>query len=232
VNPLRNGVAVVLVGVAVALVVAAPAPGHAGNPNFSSQVRDVAPRIRGLQVNVLNGDDRFELINNTGRDVTIYGYNGEPYARLLANGSVQTNARSPATYLNTERLAGAKVPATANPKAPPQWTVVDKTGRFQWHDHRMHWMAKGTPAAVKDESKRTKVFDYRVPLRVGARAGAIDGSLYWVGSTGAGVPGWAWPVVALALVATIGLSVTLMRRRMRQASAAPAQGEPGAKEVW
>lgn len=228
----RNSVAVALVAVAAAIVAAAPAEGHAGNPNFSSQVREVAPRVRGLQVNVLNGDDRFELINNTGRDITIFGYNGEPYARVLADGTVQTNAHSPATYLNTERFAGAKVPARADPKAPPQWTVVDRTGRFQWHDHRMHWMAKGTPAAVKDQSKRTKVFDYRVPLRVGARAGAIDGSLYWVGKTGAGVPAWAWPLLALALAGAIGLSLVLMRRRMRPASPEPVGDEPSSREVW
>ena len=42
-------------------------------------------------------------------------------------------------------------------------------------------MAKGTPPQVKDESKRTKVFDYEIPLRIDGRKGAIDGTLFWVG---------------------------------------------------
>jgi hypothetical protein len=40
-------------------------------------------------------------------------------------------------------------------------------------------MATGTPPQVKDESKRTKVFDYEIPLRIDGEKGAIEGSLFW-----------------------------------------------------
>jgi hypothetical protein len=42
---------------------------------------------------------------------------------------------------------------------------VGESGTLTWHDHRMHYMATGTPPQVKDEGKRTKVFDYEIPLR-------------------------------------------------------------------
>jgi hypothetical protein len=44
-------------------------------------------------------------------------------------------------------------------------------------------MAKGTPPQVTDESKRTKVFDYEIPLRIDGRQSAIEGTLFWVGPT-------------------------------------------------
>ena len=122
-----------------------------------------------------------ELVVREGHEVTIYGYEGEPFARILRDGTVQKNQRSPATYLNADRYAEAPVPKSADPKAPPLWETVDDSGTLRWHDHRMHYMATGTPPQVKDESKRTKVFDYEIPLRIDGREGAVEGTLFWVG---------------------------------------------------
>jgi copper transport protein len=41
---------------------------------------------------------------------------------------------------------------------------ISKTGRFEWHDHRMHWMSESDPEQVKDKDARTKVFDWKVPI--------------------------------------------------------------------
>ena len=115
------------------------------------------PAVPGLQVQVLNYDDRLLLINRTGKTVLVRGYEREPYARLRADGTVEVNRRSPSYYLNEERYGGTPVPDSASPKAPPQWSEVSKTGRFETHDHRIHWMSKGTtPPQVKDEDKRTE----------------------------------------------------------------------------
>ena len=121
----------------------------------------------GLSLEVLEFADRLLLTNHTGKTVTIYGYQGEPYARVLANGTAEQNTRSPATYLNTSFYGNVTVPASASPSAPPHWVVVDRTGQFEWHDHRIHWMSPLTPPQVKDKSKRTLIFDWQVPIRVG-----------------------------------------------------------------
>jgi hypothetical protein len=203
-------------GVAVALLAASAAQAHQGNPNYRSVVDSITPAVKGLALHVLNYDDRFELTNRSGRTVTVQGYDHEPYARVLADGTVEVNKRSPAYYLNDDRFADVKVPASADPKAPPQWSVVDRTGSLQWHDHRMHWMSKSLPPQVKDKSRRTKVFDYAIPLRVGSQPASIRGTLFWQPDSGGGAPvGAIVGLVALALAA-LGTVVVVRRRRSRQ----------------
>jgi len=73
---------------------------HAGNPNFRSK-RDVhdAQRVRPSTSTSQNYDDRLQAINHSGKTVTIYGYNDEPYAQLLPNGNRpgQQEVRPPTT---------------------------------------------------------------------------------------------------------------------------------------
>jgi hypothetical protein len=57
------------------------------------------------------------------------------------------------------READVTVPASAGASDPPQWQVIDKTGQFEWHDHRIHWMSPVTPPQVKNKNKLTKIFD-------------------------------------------------------------------------
>ena len=121
-----------------------------------------------MRLQVLNLDDRLELQNTSGKTVVVKGYQGEPYARLLGDGTVEVNHNSPAFYLNNDRTSTGTVPANAKPGATPDWQVVDRAGSFQWHDHRIHWMSTITPKQVTDKTKRTKIFDWKVPLQVGA----------------------------------------------------------------
>jgi len=210
-------------GTVLALIVAglpaASALAHGGNPNFRSEFRAVRPAVPGLQVQVLNYDDRLLLINRTGKTVLVRGYEREPYARLRADGAVEVNKRSPSYYLNEERYGGTPVPASASPKAPPQWSVVTKTGRFETHDHRIHWMSKGaTPPQVTDKDKRTKVFDWRVPIEVGSRHAALTGSLFWAPSSGGGVPAAAIVALVVLVLVTVALFVATRRTQARRSA--------------
>jgi len=209
----------------ICLLPATPALGHGGNPNFRSEIDSVRPSVPGISFQVLNYDADMELVVRGGHEVTIYGYEGEPYARVLRDGTVQKNRRSPATYLNTDRYAEAQVPKSADPKAPPQWETVDESGTLRWHDHRMHYMAKGTPPQVEDESKRTKVFDYEIPLRIDGRRGAVKGTLFWVGP--ADTSKTPFLIAGIAIVVLGGVAVLIVRRRRDGA----AEDEPS-KEAW
>ncbi|MGD1056376.1 MAG: hypothetical protein ABR992_03090, partial [Solirubrobacteraceae bacterium] len=143
--------------------------------DYRSNITAVAPNVPGLSVEVLEFADRLLLRNHTGKTVTIYGYEGEPYARVLANGTAEQNVRAPATYLNTNFYAQVTVPPIASSSAAPKWEVVDRTGQFEWHDHRIHWMSPIPPANVKNKSARTLIFDWKVPIEVGNTKGAIAG---------------------------------------------------------
>ena len=210
---------VVALSVLLALTAAPTALAHQGNPNYRSVIDGVIPNVPGVKLEVLNLDDRLEAENTSGKTVLIKGYQGEAYARLLGDGTVEVNHNSPAFYLNDSRTSTGKVPANAKPGAAPDWKVVDKAGRFQWHDHRIHWMSTVPPRQVTDESKRTKVFDWSVPLQVGSTAGAVKGTLFWQPTAGGGAPVGAY--AGLTAIALFGVgAVVLVRRRRRDGQAA------------
>jgi hypothetical protein len=207
---------------------ATPAFAHAGNPNYESLVNGVTPGIPGFSVVVLNGDDRLEVVDHSKATVVIDGYNKEPYVRMDPDGTVAVNLRSPAYYLNNDRAGSAPIPASADPKAPPQWKVVAHDGRYQFHDHRMHWMGKNNPPQVKDESVRTKVNDWRVPVHTAGKDGAIVGTLFWRGSSG-GPPAGAF--IGLALFLLVAVATVVIVRRRRAEGGADGVKEPQA-EAW
>lgn len=208
------------------LLVAAPALGHEGNPDYRSEIQAVHPRVPGVSFEVLNYDADMELVDRGGHEIVVYGYEGEPFARILRDGTVQKNQRSPATYLNVDRYAEVQVPKSADAGAPPVWRTVDDSGTLRWHDHRMHYMAQGVPPQVKDEGRRTRVFDYEIPLRIDGREGAVDGTLFWVGPADTSKTPF---LVAGAVIVLVGGAVVLIVRRRRGVD---EDGERPTGEAW
>ena len=111
---------VVALSALLALAVAPAAHAHQGNPNYRSVIDQVSPKLPGVRLQVLNLDDRLELQNTSGKTVVVKGYQGEPYARILGDGTVQVNHNSPAFYLNDDRTSTGKVPASAKTGATPR----------------------------------------------------------------------------------------------------------------
>jgi len=207
-----------------ALTAAVPtAFAHEGSPNYLSQVDGISPAVTGVTVDVLNRDDRLLLHNTSGKDVVIEGYNEESFARVLADGTVQVNTDSPAYYLNDDRFADVDVPAGADGKGAPQWKEIARTGRYEWHDHRAHWMAKQRPPQVRDESVKTKVFDWQVPIEVDGARGAIAGTLFWTPLPSEDLPLAAILFLAgLVIVACIAVAGVRHRRRAGGEAAEPS----------
>ena len=214
---------------AVALTVAAfavPAGADPVDPNFLSKLNSIKPKAKGLEVKIVNLGDEIQVSNETGKNVLVEGYTGEPYLRFKADGTVQENQNSPATYLNKDRYATKKVPDSADAKAKPDWKVVSRDGSYEWHDHRIHYMGKGTPSQVKDESERQKVYDWKVTLRQGDKPIVVSGTLFWVPTAGAGDDGglaaWQIAIGAVLIALAAGLALLMINRRRRRPAPAVA----------
>jgi hypothetical protein len=244
----------------VALTLAGPASAHEGDPNYRSTVEAIVPPTDGLSAQILDHDDALLVVNTSDRDVTILDLQGKPYARLLADGTVEVNAHSSlavgenappssagdggndsadaALYASTTLLAhngedhgadeheahehGADDSSSGDARLPIAWVTVDKTGRYQWHDPRINYRTKPVPPQVTDESKETKVKDWRVPLAVAGAPGAIEGTLTWVGEPGSGSSFPTAAVVSLVVLVLLAVgAVVLVRRRRAAGEQAP-----------
>jgi hypothetical protein len=220
----RSALAAVALG-----ALAAPAAAHQGNPDYESLVTRT-PDVPGLRVQVVNGDDSLQVVNRGPRELVVVGYEDEPYVRMKPGGVVEVNQNATATYLNAERYSGADVPAGVDPKAPPRWKVVARNGRYEFHDHRIHWMNERDPPEIADEAKRQEVFDWKVPVRVGATTTSIDGTLFWRGRQDE-APAGAYVAGGGLLVAGVVLVVVVRRRRRSVGGAQPGPAAPR-EEAW
>jgi hypothetical protein len=202
----------------VALCASPAAVAHGGGAakGYRSTVTGVVPAA-GIEAAVLDGDDRLQLVVNGDRTVVIEGYEGEPYLRFGPDG-VFENARSPAAYLNDDRYGQVELPDETDPDAAPRWRSVAPAGRaYDWHDHRIHWMAETYPPVVAaDRSTPHHVFDWKVPGTIDGKPLAITGSLDYEPP-----PGQRFPrvlLIPLALLVALGGALVVLRRRRMQAS--------------
>jgi hypothetical protein len=190
------------------------APASGGDARYRSVVIAIDAAAPGLSASIVGHDNLVRLDNRSASTVVVFGYSGDQYARLLPDGTVQLNLRSPAFYLNEYRFGDQRVPPYADARTAPQWRTMDHSGELLWHDHRIH-VAKGvkTPSSTP---RNTLLRSYRIPLRVGARPAAIDGRLYWVGGGSTS----SWELFALPPVSLVfALLVFDSLRRGRRARA-------------
>ncbi|WP_324276415.1 hypothetical protein [Blastococcus brunescens] len=175
---------VVVLGVLAALAVTGPAAAHVGGDaagsDFDARVLATTPEIPGLSVRVLQFGDELELVNETGTEVTVPGYDDDPYLRIGPDG-VWRNANSPATYINLDRYAQVDLPDHAERGAEPDWVQVSTEPHYVWHDHRTHWMSEDVlpPAVAADPDSSHTVFEWTVPMVHGDTPVEVTGLLTW-----------------------------------------------------
>lgn len=175
-----------LVVIATVLVVggwASPAWANGTEPPSTSYRSSVTASPTGLDARVLGGDAYLAVRVEPGVEALVPGYDGEPYLRVDADGTVWRNARSPATYLNRDRYGeagGVRPPPEADPDAEPAWEEIAQGGRYAWHDHRIHWMSPDVPREAQGATAPVEVFDWTVPVEVDGAAGELRGELSWL----------------------------------------------------
>lgn len=189
------------------LVGAGPASADPPRPtDYRSTIESIEPAPEGVEVRVVGGDSFLEVAVDEGHEVLVPGYEGEPYLRFLADGTVERNRNSPASYLNDSRQGDVEVPASAGKDAEPRWERVAGGGAYAWHDHAIHWMGDGAPPG---KGPGDVIQDWTVDLTVDGTPTAVSGRLVWAD------PVSPLPWLALALLAAgavVGAARLLGRR--------------------
>jgi hypothetical protein len=157
----------------------------------------VTPATRGVVVRAVDLGNRLELENDTGHDVVVLGYDGEPYLRVGPRGTFE-NTHSPAVYLNrSTNSLPQKLPAAADANAAPVWRKVSSSSTARWHDHRAHWMGTSVPPVVaRDRGSSHLIQRFTIGLRTEGRALSARGAVLWE----PGPSPWPWVGFAVALI--------------------------------
>jgi hypothetical protein len=191
----RRGGASTLLALSVVLAWASPAAADpAGPTHYDSRVTgfEGAEGAVPASFEVLGGDAFLVVRADPGTVVEVPGYEGEPYVRIAADGTVEVNQRSPSRWINDERYETSAdgAPGDVAVDAPPRWGVVGTDGEYAWHDHRIHWMAPSLPRQVDPAAGTPQpVQDWTVPVVVDGQPLAVAGELVWLPGPNPLVPG-------------------------------------------
>ena len=112
----------------------------AGPTDYRSVIESITPATEAIEVSIEGGDSFVRVAVDPGHEVTVLGYDGEPYLLIDAAGTVFNNTRSLATYYNASRYGNDDTPDIVDNSAPPEWVRIGSGGAWAWHDHRAHWM--------------------------------------------------------------------------------------------
>ena len=212
----RAGLAVVA-ALAALVLHAGPAGADPPRPtDYRSTVTGFDPATGVVRAEIVGGDTFLQLTVDDGHEVVVDGYNREPYLRFRADGTVERNRNSPATYLNDSRQGDVEVPASATTDAEPRWEQVATGGDYAWHDHAIHWMGEGAPPG---KGPGDVIQDWSLDLTVDGTPTTVSGRLVWA------EPVSPLPWLALALLA--GGAVVAAARLLARRAAAEADDRAG-----
>lgn len=205
---LRAVLAVVAVvgGAVAAAPVAGADPAEPGN--YDSRVLEIVPPSDAISAKVVGGDGFLDLKVQRGHTLDMPGYQDEPWLRITADGKVERNEASAATYLNEQRY-GSDIPEWVTREGAaenPQWKTIGSDGRYVWHDHRIHWMNPKQPPEVIPGTNRAIISNrddgkWYIPVTIDGQDHEIIGELLML-KPPSPVPQWVLAgLLALALAA-------------------------------
>lgn len=112
--------------------------------------------------------------NDSDRELEILSDRGEPFLRIGRDG-VFANVSSVEWYASGNPDGVADVPpAIRGRRLPPRWIRASRDPGWSWFDHRLHPRAL-TSLPPSDVRTTVRLFDWRVPARLGGRPAAIEG---------------------------------------------------------
>lgn len=169
-------------------------------PIATSYLARVGQVPAGLDVKVVDGDQRMWLRAPPSETVVILDYRGAPYLRFSSSG-VDVNRGSAMYYLN--QTPAETPPANLGRHTSPSWSNVSSGHEYGWHDGRLHALA-----TVALSPGATYVGKWTIPVRVNGHLRVLSGGL-WHAPDPSLV--WFWPIVVL-------LACVLALRRLRRSS--------------
>ena len=204
---------VVVVALTAVVLVARPAGAVTPRPT-DDRSRVVAVDPAGFfTARIIGGDSLVEITVAPGHEVPIYGYGGEPYLRVPADGSVEVNRQSAAVDLNRDREADLTTASTAGFIAV-DWQSAASGRTAVWHDHRIH----AVPGA-----ELTGPIDWQIPIAVD---GEIHGQLERLAAPSP-VPGLAVALLVAGAILLLGPGRPITTAAMALAAACIVAGITG-----
>ncbi|MGA1345548.1 MAG: hypothetical protein ACO35E_06205 [Ilumatobacteraceae bacterium] len=147
--------AVAAVAATVVLPAGVASADPAGPTDYEARVVGVAPTDpaaavpSGVGLTVEGHDSFLWLRLLPGMTAEVPGYDGEPYLRIDADGSVHRNRLSWSTWYNEDRFGDVERPDFVDPAASPDWELIDDDSSVAWHDHRIHLMDPVPPIGAE-----------------------------------------------------------------------------------
>lgn len=188
--------------VVVAVLVGGPGLAHAdpAEPtDYLSEMVSESPSTDALEVRIIGGDAFVQVEVAPGHELAVAGYQGEPFLRVLDDGRVEENHRSPSWALSQERFPSGELPDDVGADLAPMWVEVSEGGTWVWHDHRAHWMGREPPMGL---GPGDQVAEGVIPMTVDGRAVEVRVVSTWIPAPS------QWPAVLgliVGLVCVVGL---------------------------
>lgn len=200
----RRGTSIALLALLLSGTALPAAADPAGPTDYRNEVIGLDPAADGAEFSIVGGDAFLRVEVEAGTELVVVGYFGEPYLRILADGTVEENQASPSVPLNTDRYGTDVEVDRDKAQLPPDWRVIGTGGAWAWHDHRVHWMSRTPPPG---RSPGDVVYgEVSIPVLVDDVETRVSLSLTWVER-----PAPVWPIVG-ALVGAFLVAWSRLRR--------------------